>query len=126
MTSTNNTTNSSKSLAYQLGENYEYMKTIAANNITIKKLQLIDVFARVASNIVLSAILFILFSVLALVLTTLSVVALYNLMGSLVMALTIVSGVLLLLMFFVYLFRRQIIYNRLIRATDKMIDQALS
>ncbi len=126
MTTTDDTINTPQSLVNQLGENYEYIKTIATNNMEIKKLQTINLLGMVASKFILCSILFILFLLLTIVLTALCLIGLFNLLGSLVLALAVVSGSIAFIALLIYLFRRQIIYNKILRATDSIVDNALS
>ena len=111
-----------KPLMQDLGENYEYVKTIAQNNIEIKKLQLLSSSLKLAGKlsygIVLGVIVFALFN-LALVL---SVVYLAQILNSTLYATLIVFVVLMFITILLLLAKSYIVKS----IVDKLSSQIIS
>lgn len=101
-------------ILHDLGENFEYAKTIVQNEIELKKLDLIESSAGIIGMVISGAIL-VLTGVIALVFAlTLLTVGLAQMLGSVLYALLVVGGFILLLGLLIFVFRRTLIIDPVI------------
>ena len=102
-----------QSILSSAGENYEYIRTIINNKIEIKKLEILSKGASIGSSIITIIGILILFVLIVQLLLGAAIAALYQWTGSLISALFIMIGILLLLSFVLFLLRRPLIQHYL-------------
>jgi len=102
-----------QSLLSSAGENYEYIRTIINNKIEIKKLEILSKGASIGSSIITIIGILILFVLIVQLLLGVAIAALYQWTGSLISALFIMIGILLLLSLVLFLLRRPLIQHYL-------------
>lgn len=108
-------------LVTDLGENFEYVKTIVTNEIEIKKLDFVESGATIVSKIVSSLLIFF-FLFLAFIagVITLTIILSQSL-GSPIYALLVIIGMMIFLSLVVLVFRKFLIVNPISKLFFKLI-----
>jgi len=94
-----------------LGENLEYVKTIAQNKLELKKLDVLENISNLIAYAILFVVSFILLAGFVIIGLIGLVVWLAHLLGSYPIATLIVAGTLLVLTIFIVLLRNPLIFN---------------
>jgi len=105
-----------------LGESYEYIRTIISNNIEIKKLELLNLVRLSASKVILGIVLGFVAFFLSCILMVLSVYGLYLYFDSFLYALLTMGGLLLFICIVLFLLRDILIYRKIDKAMNQIID----
>ena len=99
-----------------LGENFEYIRTIAKNKIELKKLDALEGVSNLVASVLLSIILFIMCSAFLTISLIGTTIWLAKSMGSYPIATAIVSFAIFILMLLVVFFRTHLIFRPIKKA----------
>ncbi len=98
-------------LLQDIGENYEYAKTIVKNTIELKKIEAAEAISAVLGKIIFGIFASIVLLIVLMGLTVIAIIWLSSVLGSVIQAISIFCGLFLLLLLVVYFFRTKILYE---------------
>ena len=103
-------------LLEDLGENYQYAKTIVDNKVELMKLDVIETSATVVGKIISGFVLALLSFVILLIGLSISCILIAQALGSFLYALLIVGAIILILTIIIFVFRDSLIFNPVVNA----------
>ncbi len=111
-----------QNLIQDIGENFEYVKTIVSNTIEIKKIEAAESVAQILGKLILSVFVILLTGLILVGFCVICVIWLASVLGSTIQAIVILCGVCFITLVLLYLFRKPLLYRPCISFIDSIID----
>lgn len=98
-------------LLQDVGENYEYVKTIFKNTIELKKIEAAESVSKILGKVIFGLISAVVFFIIVSGLSVITVLWLTAYLGSAIQAIAIICAVFILFLLVLYLFRKKLMYE---------------